>query len=155
MTTNVRRATIADAEQIAEVISEVRSERDPTGLGDVQSADDVRAWIARQGDQGALFVLDDGRGRVLGFAAIDFDSSQPRECSFGAWVRARNRRQGHASQLATVALDFARERGYRRIRGRLPEHNEPALSFLSSIGALVPLTNPGATFELPIYEEGA
>ena len=30
---------------------------------------------------------------------------------------------------------------------------EPALSFLSSIGALVPLTNPDTSFELPIYQE--
>lgn len=155
MATTVRRATPDDARQIAEIISEIRSERDPAGLNDVQSTDDVRAWIDRQGEHGAMFVVDDGRSRILGFAAIDSDVSQSRECSFGAWVRPQNRRQGHASELATVALDFARERGYLRIRGRLPEHNEPALSFLSAIGALVPMTNPGATFELPIYEEGA
>ena len=68
-------------------------------------------------------------------------------------VRARNRRQGHGTALAEEALAFARERDYRRIRARLPEDNEAALSFLSSIGALVPLTNPGTTFELPIYQE--
>ena len=99
-----------------------------------------------------MFVVDDGR-RVLAFAALDFDSSRPDECSFGAWVRARYLRQGHGTALAEEALAFARERGYRRIRARLPEDNEPALSFLSSIGAMVPLTSPGASFELPIYQE--
>jgi hypothetical protein len=47
-------------------------------------------------------------------------------------------------------VDFARENGYRRIRGRLPEGNEPALSFLSAIGAMVPLRNANMTFELPL-----
>jgi AcrR family transcriptional regulator len=55
-----------------------------------------------------------------------------------------------ATDLADAILEFARERGFRRIRGRLPEGNEPALSFLSSIGAMVPLRNPDMTFELPL-----
>ena len=44
--------------------------------------------------------------------------------------------------LAEEALAFTRERGYQAIRARLPEDNEPALSYLSSIGALVPLATP-------------
>lgn len=69
-------------------------------------------------------------------------------------MRERCRRQGNGTALAQEALGFARQHGYRRIRGRLPEQNEPALSYLSAIGALVPLTNPGAGFELPVYHEG-
>ncbi|KAA0232009.1 GNAT family N-acetyltransferase [bacterium] len=60
------------------------------------------------------------------------------------------RRRGLATALAEELLEFARERGYRRIRGRLPDGNEPALSFLSSIGAMVPLRNPDMSFELPL-----
>ena len=52
--------------------------------------------------------------------------------------------------LAERALEHGRDRGYKRIRGRLPQNNEVALSFLSSIGALVPLYNPEARFELPL-----
>ena len=40
------------------------------------------------------------------------------------------------------------------IRARLPRDNEPALSYLSSIGAMVPLRSPGTRFELPVYQEG-
>jgi ribosomal protein S18 acetylase RimI-like enzyme len=93
------------------------------------------------------------RQRVLAFATVDFSSAEPDTASFGAWVRLQNRRQGHGTALADHALAFARAKGYRRIKARLPEDNEPALSFLSAIGALVPLTNPGTTFELPIYQE--
>lgn len=149
MATTIRRATPDDAEQVAEIIGEVVSEANPAGFTRAWTPDEVRSWIDRQGEDGALFVADDGQG-VLAFAAVDFDSSRPDEATFGAWVRERSRRRGHATMLAQQALAFARERGYRRIRARLPEHNEPALSFLSSVGALVPLMSPGTIFELPV-----
>jgi L-amino acid N-acyltransferase YncA len=148
----IRTATQEDAEQIAEIIEEVLAEGRPVAFTEPMSSEAVRAWIERQGDSGTMIVVDDGRF-IRGFASIDFDSSQPGECTFGAWVRARYRRQGNGTALAEEALAFARQHGYRRIRGRLPEQNEPALSSLSAIGALVPLTNPGASFELPVYHE--
>ena len=153
MPLELRRATPADAQQIAEVAAEVLTDGYPVGLARSLTAPaEVVAWLERQGEGGAMFVVDDGR-HILAFAAIDADAGDPEECLFGAWVRPRNRRQGHATALAEEALAFARERGYRRIQGRLPDANEPALSFLSSIGALVPLTVPGASFELPVAEE--
>jgi RimJ/RimL family protein N-acetyltransferase len=150
MPAEIRRATKADAAQVAEIIEEIVQEDNPVGFDRKWSTEEVSTWMERQGDEGAFFVVDDGR-QVLAFASLDFDSSRPSEASFGAWVRARNRRQGHATSLAEHALAHAREHGYKRIRARLPEDNEPALSYLSSIGALVPLMNPGTTFELPIY----
>lgn len=154
MTATVRQAADADAEQISTLIEDVRKAPHAVALDEPQSPDDVRAWLRRQGEYGAMFVVEDG-GDVVAFASVDFDSGRPRECSLGAWVRADQRRQGHATLLAEAALAFARERGYRRIRGRLPEENEPALSFLSSIGGMVPLTNPGASFELPLERSDA
>lgn len=153
MPTNVRRATKQDTAEIAEIIEEVMSEPNPVGFDHTMPAAEVAEWIDRQGEYGAMWVVVDAREQVLAFGSIDFDSSRPLECMFGSWVRQRNRRQGHGTTLAEVAFGFAREHGYQRIRGRLPQDNEPALSFLSNIGALVPLTNPGTTFELPIYEE--
>jgi RimJ/RimL family protein N-acetyltransferase len=152
MSAEVRRATADDADEIAAIIAELIDSKEPVAFSEKMSTDDVKAWMRRQGDDGAMFVVDDGRF-ILGFAAVDFDSASPTECSFGSWVRLQNRRQGHGTALAEEALAFARERGYQRIRGRLPKDNEPALSYLSSIGALVPLTNPGMSFELPIYDE--
>jgi GNAT superfamily N-acetyltransferase len=151
MPAEVRRATARDGEAIAEIIEALIESGERVALGPM-TPDDIRAWIDRQGEDGVMLVVDDGRF-VLGFAAIDFDSSAPQECTYGAWVRPMNRRQGHGTALAEEAIAFARERGYRRVRGRLPEGNEPALSYLSSIGALVPMQNPGMAFELPIYGE--
>jgi GNAT superfamily N-acetyltransferase len=101
----IRRATKDGAAQIAEIIAEISSDPDPVGFAETLSTEEVVAWIDRQGDNGVMLVVDDGR-QVLGFAALDFDSSQPSECSFGAWLRARNRRQGHGhgTALAEEAL---------------------------------------------------
>ena len=152
MPSEVRRATKDDAAQISEIIGDLIQEPNPVAFNRAWSVEEVEQSMDRQGDEGAMFVVDDGR-QVLGFCALDFDSAEPEEASFGTWMRQRNRRQGHGTELAEVALGFAREHGYKRIRARLPEDNEPALSYLSSIGALVPLTNHGTSFELPIYHE--
>ena len=71
----------------------------------------------------------------------------------GVWLLPEHRRKGLGTNLAELALRFAREKGYKRIRGNLPDNNETALSFLSGIGALVPIYNPEVVFELPIYGE--
>ena len=152
MPAEVRRATTNDADEISAIIGALIATGESVAFPEPLSPDQVKAWMRRQGDDGAMFVVDDGRF-ILGFAAVDFDSASPNECTFAAWVRPQNRRQGHATALAEEALAFARERGYQRVRGRLPENNEAALSYLSAIGALVPLTNPGMSFELPIYDE--
>ena len=151
MTLNIRRATRDDATHISEVVSEVIADPNPVGLDGPLSPDEVDEWLSRQGDHGALFVAED-EGEVIGFASVDFDSGRAHECSIGAWIRPAWRRQGHASALIEETLAFARDRNYRRVRARLPDGNDAALSFLSSIGALVPIMNPGAQYEMPIYE---
>lgn len=153
MPAEIRKATKADAPQIAEIISELLREPTPIAFSRAQSTEDVEQWMDRQGDDGGIFVVEE-RSRILGFAAVDFNSAEPDAATFGAWVRPQHRRQGHGTALAEHCLAFARSKGYRRIKARLPEDNEPALSYLSAIGAMVPLFNPGTTFELPIYQEG-
>jgi len=144
-----RQAAIQDAEAIAGIIATIVQEPNPVAFEGPMSAEQVRTWFTRLGEQGAVFLclIDD---RVVGFGALDFDTQQPETAILGVWMLPEHRRRGLGTALAQCALDFARERGYRRIRGRLPEQNEVALSFLSGIGALVPLYNPDAVFELPL-----
>lgn len=153
MAVDIRRATKADAAQVAEIIAELLQEPTPIAFARAQTTEDVEQWIERQGEQGAIFVVGE-RGRIMGFAAVDFNSAEPDAATFGAWIRAQHRRQGHGTALAEHCLAFARAKGYRRIKARLPQDNDAALSYLSSIGALVPLFNPGTSFELPIYQGG-
>ena len=146
---NLRRATIDDAEQISAVIAEIVRAPEPVALRSALTPDQVRAWIERVGDQGGLFVCE-VEGRIVGFSALDFNTEEPDVGTLGVWLLASHRKQGLGTALAECVLENAREKGFRRIRGRLPQNNEVALSFLSSIGALVPLYNPEARFELPL-----
>lgn len=145
--TERRRATIADADAIAAVIRGLGPGN--VGLEGDYTSDRVREWVKRLGDDGILVVALDGSIPVA-FGALDFSTIEPDTGLLGVWVLPDHRRRGIATELAEDLLEFARERGYRRIRGRLPDSNEPALSFLSSIGAMVPLRNPEMSFELPL-----
>lgn len=147
--TSYRRATAQDADAIASIVSAVIREPEPVGFERRPSADDIRTWLSRLGDGGAIFLCE-VEGAAIGFSALDFNTQEPETAVLGVWLLPEHRRKGLGTSLASMALDFARDRGYRRIRGRLPEQNQRALSFLSSIGALVPLYNPEMRFELPL-----
>lgn len=147
-----RQATIHDADAIAEIISVVVQEPNPVGFEGPMSANDVRTWLTRLGGEGGIFLCEID-GKVIGFSALDFDTQRPDTVVLGVWLLPEHRRKGLGTALAEYALGFARDKGYRRIRGRLPQQNQIALSFLSGIGALVPMYNPETIFELPIYEE--
>lgn len=144
-----RQATADDAEHIARIIEAIVKEPNPVAFEGPLSPEQVRTWLTRLGEQGGVFLcLIDGK--VVGFSALDFDTQQPETAVLGVWMLPEHRRKGLGTALAEYALSFARDKGYRRIRGRLPKENQMALSFLSSIGALVPLYNPDAVFELPL-----
>jgi len=144
-----RQATINDADAIARVIAEVVKEPNPVGFDSAWSADQVRTWLTRMGGEGGAFLATID-GEVVGFAALDYNTFEPDTVVLGVWMLPKARRKGIGTALAEYALGFARDKGYKRIRGRLPSDNEVALSFLSSIGALVPIYNPEARFELPL-----
>jgi GNAT superfamily N-acetyltransferase len=144
-----RQATADDAERIARIIAAIVEEPNPVAFEGPLSPEQVRTWLIRLGAQGGIFLcLIDGE--VVGFSALDFDTQEPETAVLGVWMLPEHRRKGLGTALAEYALGFARDKGYRRIRGRLPKENQMALSFLSSIGALVPLYNPDAVFELPL-----
>ena len=147
-----RQAAIHDAEAIAAIINTVIEEPNPVGFEGPSDPERVRTWLTRLGGEGGIFlcIVD---GNAVGFSALDFDTQAPDTAVLGVWLLPEHRRKGLGTALAEYALAFARDKGFKRIRGRLPEHNVSALSFLSGIGALVPMYNPEAVFELPIYEE--
>lgn len=142
-----RRATKDDAEEISDILRALGNEN--IGLSGTWDVERVREWIGRLGDDGALILALDG-SIPAAFGALDYSTTEPETGLLGVWVLPDHRRQGLASAIAEQLIAFARDRGYRRIRGRLPDGNEPALSFLSAIGAMVPLRNPNMTFELPL-----
>ncbi len=147
-TTSLQPATPADAAAIASIAHALRDEPN-TSLPTEFDTAAVQAWLTRiAADGGAVIALD---GSIpVAFGAIEASTDTPETGELGVWVLPDHRRRGIATQLADELLALAREHGYRRIRGRLPDGNEPALSFLSAIGGMVPLRNPDMTFELPL-----
>lgn len=144
-----RQANINDADAISAVITQVVKEPNPVAFDGPMSPEQVRTWLSRMGGEGGAFLAIIA-GKVVGFAALDYNTFEPETVVLGAWLLPEVRRRGIGTALAEYALGFARDKGYKRIRGRLPQDNEIALSFLSSIGALVPIYNPEARFELPL-----
>lgn len=147
MTSEIRRATTDDAESIAAILRGMGPEN--VGLAGPFDAERSRNWLKRLGEDGAIFLACEG-SIPMAFGALDFDTAEPETGTLGVWVLPDHRRRGLATDIADEVLAFARDRGYKRIRGRLPDGNEPALSFLSAIGAMVPLRNPSMSFELPL-----
>ncbi len=145
----IRQAGEADAPAIAAIIARVVTEPNPVGFAGALSEEQAAGWVRRLGDQGCVYVAEID-GKAAGFGALDFNTEEPEIGTIGVWVLPEHRRKGLATQIGEAVLDFAREAGYKRIRGRLPANNQPALSFLSGLGALVPLQNPEMRFELPL-----
>ena len=144
-----RQATPDDAAAIAAVGAAVLEELgEGSGLPGAMTAADVAQRIAGYGGKGGMFVCaDDG---VCGFAALE---PEPREegCAvMGVWLLPTARRKGIGRELALMALEFARNAGYAKVRGTLPAGNEAALAFFSEIGALAQVVAGGMQYELPL-----
>ena len=144
-----RRATPDDAAAIAAVGAAVLDELgEGSGLPGPMTAGDVSQRIAGYGNTGAMFVCADAD--VCGFAALE---PEPREegCAvMGVWLQPSARRKGVGRELALMALEFARNAGYAKVRGTLPAGNEAALAFFSEIGALAQVVGGGMQYELPL-----
>jgi RimJ/RimL family protein N-acetyltransferase len=145
-----RRATARDAQQIASVAARIilnsgRASGLPASLTAAAVVGRMRSYRRR----GAWFICRIDR-QTAGFAALEPVPDEKKTAALGVWVLAPFRRQGVGTQLALMALNFAREKGYGKVRGRIPAGNEAALSFFSSIGALVPRVGRGLRYELPL-----
>ena len=100
------------------------------------------------GEGGAFLAIIDGK--VVGFAALDYNTFEPDTVVLGVWMLPGDAPPRHRHGARGV-------RARLRARQGLQAHPRPpaagqrdALAFLSSIGALVPIYNPEARFELPL-----
>jgi len=142
-----RQATDIDAAAIAAVGAAVWDELGAdSGLPQRPTSDGVAQLLSSYGDRGAMFVYDNAGG----FAAVSPDQNDPEEAVMGVWLLRAARRKGVGRELALMATDFARSAGYQKLRGTLPEGNEPALSFFSDIGSLAQVVGQGMEYELPL-----
>lgn len=143
-----RRATANDLAAVLAVALHVWEEMgEGSGFRGRPSEDGFRPLLA--GDGQAVFLCE-SEGRACGFAILMRDEGEPSAAVMGVWVLPEARRRGIGRELALMATEFARSAAYTRLRGLLPEGNEPALSFFSDIGGLVQVVGRGMEYELPL-----
>ena len=101
------------------------------------------------GEASRIFVCETDTG-INGFSVLYRDADDAEEAVMGVWLLTSARGKGTGRELALMATDFARETGYKKLRGTLPPGNEPALSFFSEIATLAQVVGQGMEYELPL-----
>lgn len=144
-----RKATADDAEAIARVGAAVWDELGAaSGLIGRATTEAVRGRMDELGDRGAFFLCEDDG--ACGFAIVQPDVNHPQEAVLGVWLLAEARGKGHGRELAVAGTEFAKEAGYKRLRGIIPEGNEPALSFFGDFASIAQMVGQGMEYELPL-----
>jgi len=146
-----RKATPADADAIAAVGQTLWDELGAaSGLIGRATAEAIRGRMDELDDRGAFFLCESEPGKTCGFSVLQPDVNHPRDAAVGVWLVPDARGKGHGRELAVMATDFAREAGYKRLRGIIPEGNEPALAFFGDFGSIAQIVGQGMEYELPL-----
>jgi GNAT superfamily N-acetyltransferase len=134
---------------IARVVNAIVAEGENMALPGRMTVEQVRALIERLGDRGGIFYAME-RDRVAGFATLTPSASEPGTAALGVWVLPEFRRRGLGTDLSRAAIEFARDAGFTKLQGTIPNENEPALSFFSAIGPIAAIEGGGMRYELPV-----
>ncbi|MCH8814875.1 MAG: GNAT family N-acetyltransferase [Chloroflexi bacterium] len=101
------------------------------------------------GEASRIFVCQTDAG-IDGFSVLSRDADDAETAVMGVWLLPGARGKGTGRELALMATEFARESGYKKLRGTLPPDNEGALSFFSEIATLAQVVGEGMEYELPL-----
>ncbi|HXG42004.1 MAG TPA: GNAT family N-acetyltransferase [Dehalococcoidia bacterium] len=142
-----RRHAVAIAQVGQAIIAEMGAQA--AALLQPMTAEAVARRLAGYRGRGAMFLAREG-GQPVAFAALEPDPNDADTSVLGVWVLKGHRRRGIGRELALMALEFARRKGYRRLRGTIPEGNEAALSFFGELGSLAQAVGGGMRYELPL-----
>ena len=138
MNIKIRRATVDDAGDIADVINSVIAEGKHTIFDKPFSETQECTFISSLGSRSTLFVADI-EGKVAGAQVLDLFSSAPTSsmshvATMGTWLRSESRGSGIGRLLAEESFRFARNNGYRKIVIQVLADNQRALRFYRSLG---------------------
>jgi GNAT superfamily N-acetyltransferase len=134
---------------VARVVNAIVAEGDNMALPGRMTSEQVREMITRHGDRGGIFYALE-RDHVLAFANLSPSQSEEDTAVLGVWVLPEHRRRGLGTELSRAAIEFARDAGYTKLQGTIPNNNEPALSFFSAVGPIASIEGGGMRYELPV-----
>jgi ribosomal protein S18 acetylase RimI-like enzyme len=133
----IRRATVADAPQVAAVLNAVIAEGRYTLFDTPFSDAEEEAFIASLGDRSVLHVAVAGES-IVGVQCVDRYASYADSVShiahIGTWLLPECRGRGIGKRLWAESLAFARQCGYRKALISVLAHNDQALRFYRSVG---------------------
>jgi L-amino acid N-acyltransferase YncA len=119
MKITIRRATVDDAADIADVINCVIAEGKYTIFDKPFSEEQERRFISSLGSPSEIFVAET-EGKVAGIQVLDLFSDLPTSsmshvATMGTWLRSEVRGSGIGRRLAEESFRFARDHAYRKI----------------------------------------
>jgi ribosomal protein S18 acetylase RimI-like enzyme len=133
----IRRATVADAPQVAAVLNAVIAEGRYTLFNKPFSDAEEGAFIASLGDRAVLHVAVADE-LFVGVQCVDrfasYADSVSHVAHIGTWLLPECRGQGIGKRLWAESLAFARNCGYRKALISVLAHNNQALRFYRSLG---------------------
>ena len=133
----VRRATVADAPQVAAVLNAVIAEGRYTLFDKPFSDAEEKAFIATLGDRSVLHVAQANES-IVGVQCVDrfatYAESVSHIAHIGTWLVPECRGRGIGKRLWAESLIFARRCSYRKALISVLAHNEQALRFYRSLG---------------------
>jgi len=145
---NFRTATEDDIPAVAVVANTLWEDMgEGSGFPQQPTAEGLGLIVA--GEASRIFVCETEAG-INGFSVLYRDADDAEEAVMGVWLLPGARGKGTGRELALMATEFARESGYKKLRGTLPPGNEPALSFFSEIATLAQVVGQGMEYELPL-----
>jgi L-amino acid N-acyltransferase YncA len=134
---------------VAGVVNAIVAEGPNMALPGRTTTEEMRARVERIGERGGVFYAVE-RDRVIAFALLQPVESDPETASLGVWVLPEHRRRGLGTELSRLAIEYARDAGYAKLQGTIPNENEPALSFFSAVGPIAALEGGAMRYELPV-----
>jgi L-amino acid N-acyltransferase YncA len=131
----VRRAGVADARGIADLLRDVLADADTSALAGPPDAATVRKWMASAPERAAWHVAEAEDGTTLGVQWIEpLDALPPDMADIATFVAPGRQRIGTGSALFAKTVDAARALGYRWLQAVIRADNEGGLVYYRSRG---------------------
>lgn len=136
MTAAVRRATIADCDELTELIRAHAEYEKSVATVTVARL----GWLLSHNRPPATLLVAEGCEGLIGYAALTFDFSVWRGCRWAhmdcLFVRADKRSSGVGKRLLEAVVEKAREAGADQLEWQTPDWNENAARFYKREGAI-------------------
>lgn len=134
----IRRATVADAEEIVEILRGISSEQVYTAIDQPWSTDQQRHYLSSLSTREAIHVAEAGSGSIVGYQTLDLWAPTLRTMAhvgqLGTFLAPKWRRQGVGESLFNVTLEFARTAGFSKFVIQVRAANLGAQAFYKRLG---------------------